>query len=456
MKETEDNRESKNVEKYGQVIGQYLDDHFVSGEYDNADNDKKIDLLKGLFKAVSLTQAYRIFGEEKQKEIGENKERVDKFVETKGFESFANSIIKSGLEGADFQNDPVIESMGPLTDILRTVAEPNDKTLSAYTRAGLIRINSYCEAKKRNKLEAGEKAEEKGLGNNEKTVIENTYQEAMDKFNRKRASVFTQESPEHKELRQAAEKMQEMRSLARSRAGAGLAEQLSQSLDAKEKMELAKNWLKNAHALRDIADDYIEKKGVAVSPAGRSRLAGAKKLKRIAKSEIDQCRKTIEDMGGDPSLDSVYEEIKKDMVKEAMNTLKSMKSVKNPTTEQSEKIFDAVHTLLGAASSDKAMSEGKDPREANVIRAVKHNKRVFNINQTVANYVGSNSVEKILSDLTTPNSPEPNLKQFVGSVKGHYRQIFTSMDKSLNTDVRAKTPKPENYVKPAAPKGFTM
>ncbi|MCR5337777.1 MAG: hypothetical protein K6E75_04390 [Lachnospiraceae bacterium] len=115
------------------------------------------------------------------------------------------------------------------------------------------------------------------------------YENAMQQFQTRRASFFTQESKEHESLRLSVEElMKERRD--NNRENRGDMENYIRSLDnPKNQKEAVCKWLDRALKAKALADHYIAEK-TALTIAGSARMAGAKALREKIRQEIADCK----------------------------------------------------------------------------------------------------------------------------------------------------------------------
>ncbi|MCR4640574.1 MAG: hypothetical protein K5697_00915, partial [Lachnospiraceae bacterium] len=110
---------------------------------------------------------------------------------------------------------------------------------------------------------------------------------AMEKFNSARASVFKDESPEHKQMREAGEKVQEnIKKLQSGVIKDEKAGKVLHTITQEERDALMKQTWDSMKTLEEKADQYIAhatKNGTKIphTPAGKARLAGALDLKKL-------------------------------------------------------------------------------------------------------------------------------------------------------------------------------
>ena len=311
MKEQE-NELSYNQDLYGMTLGTYMDENFSSGKYERAEEKEKREILQGYFKAritqdkINVEENSRSrTKDEELKKIDQKYNTLNALFATDHYKKFEDSVVLSGMTGKDLTKKEVVDFIH--NGIENATLKPGyEQTSFGKNVCQLLtqKINDYCinnqiKTAEENIAAAQEKAKEPMK--KASTVLE-TYTNSMSLFNKKRASFFKQESTEHKELREAAEKMQSMRSTTFEGKQFGIKEALAAEKNAEARMNIAKTWLRNAHELRDAAKNYINIKDldlVTLSPAGRDRKRGAKQLKKLGKAEIDQCRNTINSMEGD-------------------------------------------------------------------------------------------------------------------------------------------------------------
>ena len=109
---------------------------------------------------------------------------------------------------------------------------------------------------------------------------------AMEKFNSARASAFTNESPEHKQMREAGEKVQE--NIKKLQSGVTVDQETGKkrTMTEQEREGLLKETWGSMKTLEEKTDQYIAhatKNGTKLphTPAGKARLAGALDLKKL-------------------------------------------------------------------------------------------------------------------------------------------------------------------------------
>ncbi len=362
------------VELYGETVGEAME-QIDSPEFNEATREDKKTFFRDFLESISpISQYDRALGEWQT-------QRLNKFFETEHYKTLENAVLGSGMQGKDIVNKAVA---GPLQELCAFVTSAN---VNATSKDGLRKtadtiksINTYCK--------------NTGIATEAENIPPDVqYERALSSFNKKRASFFNPETAEHKTLREAAEKIQGFR---KNLNGVNPGKALLGKKSREEQVEIAKEWLRNAHELRDAARDYVNAKGVAtMSPAGRERLKGAKSLKAIGKAEIDSCRKAIIAAGGESLLQEVYASISKDMMKDAKTTLSSMKDVAAPNAEQTKKMYDAIHTLVAGQASDNARTKKIPAEESNIFRLIRHDKANETVNAAVGELLYRSSPKQI-------------------------------------------------------------
>ena len=320
--------------------------------------------------------------------IGGNKEdKMDLFFASKEYEAFESQVLGTGMLGNNFTNPAV---MNPLKELCDHVAQSNsymDSQTKKLMSTALKSINTFCK--------------ENGINlKGENRSPERQYADALQSFNSKRASVFKKESEEHKLLRESSEKLQTFRNNQKE------PKEALRGMSQEERVQFAKEWLRNAHEMRDAARDYISAKSGASTPAGKERLKGAKRLKAIGKAEIDACRSALLEVGGEELLRETYAAIREDMVADARKTLEGMKDItkRNLDEKQSQAVYNSVHTLLASAACRTADSKNVPSQDSNIFRVMRHNKNNPEINEAVGKYVY----------LTAPSDVYKNAKKIRG------------------------------------------
>ena len=109
---------------------------------------------------------------------------------------------------------------------------------------------------------------------------------AMEKFNSSRASIFTNESSEHEQMREAGEEVQKNIKMLQSGMITDEETGAKHAMSEKERDKLLKETWKSMKTLEDKADQYIAhatKNGTKLphTPAGKARLAGARDLQNL-------------------------------------------------------------------------------------------------------------------------------------------------------------------------------
>ncbi|MCR5283075.1 MAG: hypothetical protein K6E18_06860 [Lachnospiraceae bacterium] len=456
MKEQE-NVLSYNQNLYGMTLGTYMDENFSTDKYERAEEKEKREILQGYFKAkitqdiinVEENSLSRTKDAELEK-LNKQYDTLNALFATDHYKQFEDSVVLSGMTGKDLTKKEVVDFIhngignATLKPGYEKIAYGKNNCQLLTQKTNEYCINNHIKTAEENIAAAQEKAKEPMK--KASTVLE-TYTNSMSLFNKKRASFFKQESTEHKELREAAEKMQSMRSTTFEGKQFGIKEALAAEKNAEARMNIAKTWLRNAHELRDAAKNYINIKDldfVTLSPSGRDRKRGAKQLKKLGKAEIDQCRNTINSLEGNGvDLKSVYEELKNDKVSEAYTTINSLSKVDTLNHQQELKLWDAVHTVLGAQTVDKSLDRGMDIKDCNIFRATEKNKHSLVLNTSVTNYIQNTKVSDIIKDINSG----PNV--FIKKIKAHKPDLA----KDFDVTVAPKQPK-QNKAPKQKPMGF--
>ncbi len=457
MKEQE-NVLSYNQNKYGMILGTYMDENFSTGKYERAEEKEKREILQGYFIAKITQDKINVeenslarTKDETLKKLDTQYDTLNALFATEHYKQFEDSVVLSGMTGKDLTKKEVVDFIH--NGIGNATLKPGyEKIGFGKQNCQLLtqKTNEYCinnhiKTAEENIAAAQEKAKEPMK--KASTVLE-TYTNSMSLFNKKRASFFKQESTEHKELREAAEKMKQIReSVKESFKGEGPKDALAKMQDRKAQMSLAKKWLRSAHELRDAAKNYINIKDldfVTLSPAGRDRKRGAKQLKKLGKAEIDQCRNTINSIEGDGfDLKTVYEELKNDKLNEAYETLNKLKDVKNLDPKQELQLWEAVHTVVGAHTVDKSLEKGMDIKDCNIFRSTEKNKHSYVLNTSVTRYLKNTEVSDIIKDINS------GANVFINKIK----EYKPDLAKDFDTTVAPKQPK-QNKAPKQKPMGF--
>ena len=158
--------------------------------------------------------------------------------------------------------------------------------------------------------EAGEKVREnmKMLQNG---VITDNIDKAMERFNSARAAIFTNESPEHKQMREAGEKVQENMKMLQSGVITDKETGKKHAMSEQERDTLLKETWASLKTLEAKTDQYIAhatKNGTKLphTPAGKARLAGALDLQKLTGKMKDQ-------LGREPVLKDEYAQYARDL-----------------------------------------------------------------------------------------------------------------------------------------------
>ena len=457
MKEQE-NVLSYNQKKYGMTLGTYMDENFSTGKYERAEEKEKREILQGYFIAKITQDKINVeenslarTKDETLKKLDKQYDTLNALFATEHYKQFEDSVVLSGMTGKDLTKKEVVDFIH--NGIENATLKPGyEQTGYGKNLCQILtqKTNEYCinnhiKTAAENIAAAQEKAKEPMK--KASTVLE-TYTNSMSLFNKKRASFFKQESTEHKKLREAAEKMQQLRgTITGDFDGVGPKDALSKIQKRDARMTLAKTWLRNAHELRDAAQNYINIKDidlVTISPAGRDRKRGAKQLKKLGKAEIDQCRNTINSIGADGlDLKTVYEELKNDKLNEAYETLNKLKDVKNLDSKQELQLWEAVHTVVGAHTVDKSLEKGMDIKDCNIFRATEMNKHSYVMNASVTSYIKNTEVSDIIKDINS------GANVFINKIK----EYKPDLAKDFDTTVAPKQPK-QNKAPKQKPMGF--
>ena len=134
---------------------------------------------------------------------------------------------------------------------------------------------------------------------------------AMDRFNSARAAVFKNESPEHKQMREAGEKVQENMKMLQSGVITDKETGKKHAMSEQERDTLLKETWASLKTLEAKTDQYIAhatKNGTKLphSPAGKARLAGALDLKKLTGKMKDQ-------LGRESALKDEYAQYARDL-----------------------------------------------------------------------------------------------------------------------------------------------
>ena len=437
MKEVEENKKKAeekefDEDRYDKLVDRYksLGDplYYIERDFDTASVEEKKELFQNYIKELRW-HGHTDFQDKQQ--LG----KVEEFIETDTYKKLEDMVLGSGLTSENFFNYKGFQE--PLSDLFRFVSKPDvnvfdvEKTTIKKTNETIKSLQGFCK-------------------NTGIAVIEpkKQYENALDSFNTKRASMFSQESSLHKSVREAATGIQEFR----KGLGDKTPKQALQNKDLpqEEQVKIAKEWLRKAHELRDAAADYVTAKDGAFTPAGRERLRAAKNLKAMGKAEIDACRSAIIKAGGRELLDKVYAEIRKDKVNEAKATLEEMKDIKKPNEADQLKIWDAVHTIVAGSVTEKAEQANKlKCEEYNVFRVTRHNKHTFVINSAVAGIVQGYEFSEIQKMKT---------EEMVQEVQNTVENSRFGKDVKLEaTEKREKirTKEEQKKINAAKPKGFS-
>ena len=293
------------------------------------------------------------------------------------------------------------------------------------------------------------------------SAITEGYEKALGRFNEKRASFFKEESPEHERLRLAAENMLKKRKRVKYEENGTISATL-RKLRYEEKENMAIDWLRSIHEMRDAANAYLKEKGsFTLTPAGRERKRGAEELKQIAKAEMSAWKKSVkkawslkdtkeDEVELENLYSSIYAATRKAMEKEAKTKAKNIfeknkncESAKDLPSEDYKQLRDAIYTLM-AAQFLKSYLIGSENKEAdrNIFKILKKCKRSDRVNQAVSQYLKQKTLGEIRQNIDD--------KEVMNELSEIY---YNKEGRNISVDLRLedKNKAPKKFEKP---KGF--
>ena len=189
---------------------------------------------------------------------------------------------------------------------------------------------------------------------------------AMEKFNTARASVFTEESPEHKQMREAGEKVQA--NIKKLQGGVTVDQKTGKerTMTEQEREGLLKETWDSMKTLEEKTDQYIAhatKNGTKTphTPAGKARLAGAMEMKNLNDQMKDH-------LGREKSLEAEAARDKK--MTERTNKLGKAAAAKLADMDKEVEKFAGMSQLEFHDSTTDSMAYGLNKCEYQAARVI--------------------------------------------------------------------------------------